>query len=413
MKKHLTDALSPGMRVFTPTMSNESALLSQELTDRPEAARGVEFCGVQFPGIDKTDYLAIHPESRQTGYFMSTAMRVGLATGRASLLSLDYLGIAHHLLHSEPMDLAIAQVSEPDADGWCAPGLSCDFMPLVWPRARRRIAHINPRMPRIASGFRIHMSQLHGNVVCEKPLLDFNDPHTGELEVRIASLVSSLVRDGDTLQFGIGSLPLAIGGSLTGHRNLRFHGGLVSSALQTLWDAGALDRDARVTTGVVLGNQDFRDFAADLKNLWLAPVTETHSLAHMVKITRLIAINSAVEVDLFGQVNSERANGVLAAGAGGLPAFAQGVLASPGGRLLICLASTTRKNNVSRIVPALGADAICTVPRYLVDTVITEHGIAEIRGLSLHERAQALISIAAPEHREPLNQAWSAMRNTL
>ena len=187
----------------------------------------------------------------------------------------------------------------------------------------------------------------------------------------------------------------------------------MSSALQTLWEAGALDRDARITTGVVLGNQSFRDFSADLKNLWLAPVTETHSVSRMAGIDRFIAINSAVEVDLFGQVNSERTNGTLAAGSGGLPAFAQGALSSPGGRLLICLASTARKGTVSRIVPALGADAVCTLPRYFADTVITEHGVAEVRGLSLHERAQALIAIASPEHRETLNQAWSAMRNSL
>jgi acyl-CoA hydrolase len=356
----------------------------------------------------------MHPEARQSAYFMSPALRAGLATGRASLMSLDYTGIAHQLQSGEPVDLAIAQVSEPDADGWCAPGLSCDFMPLVWSRARNRIAHINPLMPRMASSFRIHVSQLDASVVSEQPLLDFNaPPAAGELETRIGAFVAGLILDGDTLQFGIGSVPLAIANSLTSHRKLRYHGGLVSSALQILWETGALDRDARITTGVVLGNQAFRDFAADLNNLWLAPVTETHSVARMAGIDRLIAINSAVEVDLFGQVNSERANGMLVAGAGGLPAFAQGAMASPGGRLLICLASTARRGNVSRIVPALGVDAVCTLPRYLADTVITEHGVAEVKGLSLYERAQALISIAAPEHRESLGQAWSTMRNSL
>ena len=412
--QHLTDVLSPGMRVFTPTMSNESALLVQDLQKNPEAARGVNFYGIQFPGIDTTDYLSVHPESRQSGYFMTPALRAGLLTGRASLMSLDYTGIANHLQYGEPMDLAIAQVSEPDADGWCSPGLSCDFMPLVWARARSRIAHINHRMPRIASSFRIHISQLDASVVSEQPLLDFNAPQVaGEIETRIGAFVAGLILDGDTLQLGIGSVPLAIATSLTSHRKLRFHGGLVSSALQTLWETGALDQDARITTGVILGNQAFRDFSADLNNLWLAPVTETHSVSRMAGIDRFIAINSAVEVDLFGQVNSERTNGTLTAGSGGLPAFAQGALSSPGGRLLICLASTARKGTVSRIVPALGADAVCTLPRYMADTVITEYGVAEVRGLSLHERAHALIAIAAPGHRETLNQAWSAMRNYL
>ncbi len=408
--ERLTDAFAPEMRVFTPTLSNESALLAQELRERPERARGINFCGVQFPGIDRMDYLALHPEARQTAYFMSQPTRSALRDGRASLLSQDYLGIARTLQQGEPVDLAIAQLSAPDQNGWCSPGLSCDFMPLVWPRARRRIAHINPNLPRIPSSFRVHVSELDGQVVSEQPLLDFQDPAAGEVERRIGDLVANLVHDGDTLQFGIGSVPLALAGSLTSHRNLRFHGGLVSSALQTLWESGALNPDAKIITGVVLGDQKFRAFVGHLDQLWLTSVADTHNLATLAGIQRFMAINSAVEVDLFGQVNAERVGGALAAGAGGLPAFAQGALASPDGRLLICLASTTRKGNVSRIVPTLGTDAICTLPRYLADTVVTEHGVADVRGLSLHERAQALIGIAAPEHRESLGQAWSEIR---
>ena len=136
-------------------------------------------------------------------------------------------------------------------------------------------------------------------------------------------------------------------------------------------------------------------------------------MATLATIPRLVAINSAVEVDLFGQVNAERANGALQAGAGGLPAFAQGALASEGGRLLICLASTARKGSISRIVPVLDARALCTLPRYMADTVVTEHGAAEIKGLPLEQRAQALIAIAAPEHRDALGNAWATLRRTL
>ena len=409
----LTDFFAPGQRVFQPTLSNESALLAQELQSLPERARGVEFCGLQFPGIDTFDPLALHPQARQTAYFMGPGLRTGLAQGRASLLALDYPGIVRHLAHSAPMDLAIAHLSEPDPDGWCSPGLSCDFLPLVWSRARRRVAHINPCMPRVASSFRVHVSELDAQVVSEQPLLDFRDPPAGEIERRIGALVAPLVQDGDTLQFGIGSVPLGLAQALTGHRKLRFHGGLASSALRTLWEAGAMDRDARHTAGVVLGDASFREFIAGMDTLWLAPVDHTHHPAVLARIPRLVAINSAVEVDLFGQVNAERAGGVLAAGAGGLPAFAQGALASPGGRSLICLASTARKGTVSRIVPSLTQEGLCTLPRYLADTVVTEHGVAQVRDLSLDERAQALIAIAAPEHRESLTQSWQTLRTRL
>jgi acyl-CoA hydrolase len=341
---------------------------------------------------------------------MSPAVRSGLAQGRAELFSLDYLGIVRQLRDAAPVDLAIAQLTPPDAEGWCSPGLASDFMPLVWPRARRRIAHFNPRLPRIGSSFRVHVSELDFGVEADLPLTGFAEPGSTETETRIGAHVAALVRDGDTLQFGIGSVPLALAGALTSHRRLRFHGGMISTALRTLWDSGALDRAARVTTGVVLGDKAFHDFASRLEPLWLTDVAHTHDVPAIAAIPRFVAINTAVEVDLFGQVNSERADGVIQSGAGGLPAFALGALGSPGGRLLICMASTARKGSVSRIVPVLDARALCTLPRYLTDAVVTEHGVAELRGLSLDARAQALIAIAAPEHRNSLELAWSELR---
>jgi len=260
-----------------------------------------------------------------------------------------------------------------------------------------------------ARQFRVHVSELDSAVEAATPLLEFNEAPCGDTETRIGAHVAALVRDGDTLQFGIGAVPSALAGALCAHRRLRIHGGMVSSALQKLSEAGALDADAPVTTGVVLGDSAFRDFASRLDRLWLTDVTHTHDPARLAAIPRFIAINAAVEVDLFGQVNSERAGGAIQAGAGGLPAFAQGALASPGGRLLICVAATARKGSVSRIVPALDDSALCTLPRALADAVVTEHGVAELRGLTLDARAQALIGIAAPEHRTALAQAWEAM----
>ena len=409
----LTDALAPQSRVFVPGLSGESALLQEHLRADPERARDVTFVGVQFPGIDSIDYLALHPTARQTAFFMSPAVRAGLATGRADLLALDYPGIVRHLRETAPVDVAIAQLTSPDADGWCSPGLACDFMPLVWPRATRRIAHLNPRLPRIRSSFRIHVSELDLAVEGDAPPLEFAEAKGGAVEARIGAHVAALIRDGDTLQFGIGSVPAALADALTSHRRLRVHAGMVASSLQRLWEAGALDRDARITAGVVLGDAAFHDFAARLETLWLTDASHTHDAAAIAAIPRFIAINGAVEVDLFGQVNSERANGVIQAGAGGLPAFAQGALGSAGGRLLICVGATAKKGSVSRIVPALGAQALCTLPRQLADVVVTEHGSADVRALGLDDRAQALIGIAAPEHRDALALQWDALRRAL
>jgi acyl-CoA hydrolase len=150
-----------------------------------------------------------------------------------------------------------------------------------------------------------------------------------------------------------------------------------------------------------------------LPQLRLVDVSQTHDLQAIAATPRFVAINAAVEVDLFGQVNAERAGGAIQAGAGGLPAFAIGALASPGGRVLICVPSTAKRGSVSRIVPALGDQALCTLPRWLADAVVTEHGVAELRGLSLDARARALIAIASPEHRDALSAAWDLMRTKL
>lgn len=411
--KRLVDALQPGQRVFVPTLSNESGLLQAELESDPERARDVTFCGVQFPGLDRAHYLALHPTARLEAFFMSAPVRGGIAQGRAALPSLDYPGIVRHLRTGPPPDVAIAQLSAPDTDGWCSPGLASDFLPLVWARAARRVAHINPRLPRTPGSFRVHLSELDGHVEADLPLREFADPVVGEIEARIGAHVAALVRDGDTLQFGVGSIPGALAHALGAHRNLRFHGGMLPGSVRTLWESGALDRDAQLVTGVVLGDAQLHDFAARTPALWLTDVSQTHDVCRLAAIRRFVAINGAVEVDLFGQVNAERAGGAIQAGAGGLPAFALGALASPGGRLLICLPATARKGTLSRIVPALGDDALCTLPRHHADAVVTEHGVAELRGLSLDARAQALIAIAAPAHRATLGERWAQIQRRL
>jgi len=409
----LVDALAPGLRAWTSTFTAESALLREQLQQDPERADGVTFLGVQFPGIDRTDYLALHPRARQWGAFMTPALRRGLQEGRAELLQADYQALARHLLDMEPVDVAIAQLTPPDADGWCSAGVSADFLPLVWPRARRRVAHLNPAMPRTRGSFRVHVSELHASETAERPVVEFLERAAGETEARIAAHAATLVRDGDTLQFGIGGIPLAMAAALSGHRGLRLRTGMVTQTLRTLWDAGALDRDARCTTGVILGDEALQRFAAELPTLWLTDVRNTHDAHAIGAIPRFVAVNAAVEVDLFGQVNSERSQGVLQAGAGGLPAFAAAAQRSAGGRLVICLPATARKGAVSRIVPAITEQGLVTVPCHLADAVVTEYGIAQLRGLSMDRRAEALIGIAAPEHRAVLARAWAESRRSL
>lgn len=407
--KRLGDALRPGMRVFVPGMSAEPTLLLDELARDGGPAESVDFVSVQFPGIGRADYLSTHPGARHTAFFMTPAVRAGLREGRASLLALDYGGIARYLAHGPAFDLVIAHLSPPDAQGWCSAGISSDFLPIAWPRAARRVAQINPSMPQVPHGFRVHVSELAGMIDHDTPLTEFREAGAaGDVAQCIGERVAQLVQDGDTLQFGIGAIPLALAHALASHRRLRLHTGMVSPAARALSEAGALDPDAPILAGVALGDASLYAWASRERRLHLADVRRTHDVQAIAATPRFMAINSAVEVDLLGQVNAERSDGTLQAGAGGLPAFAQGALQSEGGRLIICMPATARSGAVSRIVPVLGANSACTLPRHLADVVVTEHGLAELRDRSIDQRAQALIAVAAPEHRDSLAREWQA-----
>jgi len=394
-------------------MTGESALLFQELAEEPERARDVHFIGVHFPGIGHGDYLGTHPRARQTGFFMTPALRAGVRDARAEVIGLDYAAIVRHMREMPPPDVVYVQLSAPDARGYCSAGICSDFAPLVWRRAGKRVAHVNPDMPRTNGSFRVHVSELDGLVEAQAPLVTVPDAVPSAVEEGIGAHVAALVRDGDTVQFGIGSVPVALARSLANHRGLKLHTGMVTEAVRFLWDSGALDRDAWITNGFALGSLDFYRFVSENERIWMTDAGVTHDIVRIAAIPNFVAVNSAVEVDLFGQVNSERTAGRIQAGAGGLPVFSTGAMLSPGGRSMICMPATAKQGAVSRIVPALGDGGLCNVPRHLADIVVTEHGAAQLRHLSTDARAQALIAVAAPAHRTRLSAAWDEIRSRL
>ena len=156
----LSDALFPGARVFVPGHSGELNLLYDELAARPEAARGVTFAGVQFPGVGRGDYLGVHPEARQESFFQSASVRSGVHDGRAKLFGFDYSGVFRYLRDGPAFDAAFVQVSPPDRDGWCSAGVCNDFVAAPWAAAKRKVVHVNPHMPRTASSFRIRREEV-------------------------------------------------------------------------------------------------------------------------------------------------------------------------------------------------------------------------------------------------------------
>ena len=399
-------ALRPGMTVFVPGMSGESLPFYDALARDPSRADGLTFVGVHFPGINRTDYLGLNPSVRQRAYFMSPTVRAGIAASRADLIPLDYPGIVRDLEENVRVDAVIAQVSSPDAKGHCSLGPSQDFLPSVWQKASLRIAHVNPNLPHTQGSFCVNWDdcQFAFEQAAEIPTLPTEVPDAATL--RHGALVADLVGNGATLQFGIGRLQTAILLSLKMHRRLRVYSGMISTHVTQLLDAGVISGERAIECGVALGDLDFYARLNADPTFYFRPSRETHDIRRMAAISNFCAINSALEIDLFGQVNVDCLNGRLIAGVGGLPAFSSGARLSPGGRSIIVLPATGDAGRTSRIVHAFDQPSLVALSRPEADYVVTEYGVAALRGRSLHERAQALITIAAPQFRESLARAW-------
>lgn len=406
------DVLNPGMTVFIPGMSGESLAIYDALRANPERADRVTFVGVHFPGVNNTDYLGLYPTVRLRAYFMSPTIRAHMAGGRIDLMPLDYPGIVRDIEDHLTIDAAIAQVSLPDDRGFCSLGTSHDFLPSAWQKARIRIAHINPRLPRVAGSFQLKLDDCEFAFECDSAIPSVATAPPDDALLRHARIAANLVVDGATLQFGVGRLQAAILRSLRNHRDLRVYSGMVSAPILNLLESGAIRHDCPVECGVALGDADFyASLDRDLR-FYFRPARETHDLRRLASIPNFCAINSALEVDLVGQVNVDSVNGRLSSGMGGLPVFASAARLSPGGRSIIILPSTANDGQTSRIVCKL-EDCLVAVPRHDADYVVTEYGVAQLRGLSVHERALAMISIAAPQFRSSLEEKWRAVASTL
>jgi acyl-CoA hydrolase len=400
----------PGLSVYLQGATGEPLVLREILSGAPEVLRGVALTSCLLPGMNEFDYAALNAEARLTTFLLPTGLRASFEAGRVRVRPLPYSQIAAALATDPPFDLAIFQVTPPDAEGLCSFGPMSDFPGLVWPRARRRLAFVNPQLARAPLGPTVPFAALDVAVEADGPTILGEDGEPGaELGV-IADRIAALIPDGAAIQTGIGGAPAASVGRLTGRRNLVVRSGMVTQGYRLLDEAGALDPYAEHVTGLALGSAAFMRWAAE--RFIFADATVTHGAAVLAATPRLHALNSALEVDLFGQANLEWRGGRLASGLGGAPDFAAAARRSTGGRAVLALPSTARNGSLSRIVSRLDAPTV-SIPRDDTDLVITEHGVADLRGTGLDERADALIAVAAPEHRASLAAGWEALRRAM
>jgi 4-hydroxybutyrate CoA-transferase len=307
-------------------------------------------------------------------------------------------------------DAVLVHAAPPDRGGWLSLGVSVSY---ALPAARRAplvIAQVNPRMPRTLGNAFLHRSQVDCWVEVDEPLLEYPPTPVGPVERAIGAHVASLVPDGATLQVGVGAIPQAVLEALAGKRDLGVHSLLVEPMLAliesgTITNARKPLHRGRMDVGEIMGTARLFAWSAENPAVNMEPSDVVHDPEVVGRLGAFVSVNSALEVDCLGQVNAESVGGRQIAGIGGQFDFVLGAARAAGGRAVIALPSTGRDGQVSRIVPALGPAGRVTSPRYLADYVVTEFGVAALRGQSDAGRRRALLAIAHPAWRERLESA--------
>ncbi len=413
MPSTLTSALlaklvAAAREVHVPGCAGHSALLAGWITEYAACAAGTRFSGVHIPGVNRHDWSMVATGARFANIFLSADFRASYEAGRIEYRPWTYMQTWRWLRDDAHYDLVLLQVAPPDARGRCSLGVACDFAPALLGRGFAMVAHVNPAMPR-SDGPAVPWTALTAAVEAEVPLLEVADAAPDPAVAALADVIAARIADGTTLQLGLGKLQAALLARLRGHRHLRIHAGMVSEGLLGLLESGAVAPHGAVHAGVALGST--RLYATAAETVQFRPVGWTHDAATLAGLERFVAINSALSVDLLGQVDGETVDGRQISGVGGLPDFVRGAGRAPGGRAIIGLPAR-RADGASRIVPLLPAGPI-SLARYDVDEVATEYGVALLREADVATRATRLIAIAAPEHREPLERAWSELATRL
>ena len=401
----LRGALGPSARVYAPGVAAEPYALADAFAADPALAAGLTFFGVWIPGVNRTDWSALSPTSRFETIFLGPELQDGFKAGRVTALPLTYTQ-AWDWLAACPVDAAILQVAPPDAAGACSLSLACDFTPAIWARAPVKIAQINPALPAMPGAPAIPLSAFDAVTEIESAPRGYDAGRLPSAFEAIADHVAALIPDGAAVQFGLGKVQLAVLPALKHHVGLTVHSGMVSEPLLEILDGPSV---AAIRTGAILGSPALAHALKDDPRVTMTPVSATHALSVLSQLDTFMAVNSAMEVDLFGQVNAEWVGGALASGTGGLADFARGAQASRGGASIIALPSTAKGGALSRITPVIDARP-AALSRFDVDILVTEHGAADLRGLSLDGRAAAIIAIAHPDFRDTLSGQWSDMR---
>jgi len=411
--------IGSGNRVFVQGAAATPQVLLDALVERAPDLTAVEVVHLHANGPAPHVAAELAGHLRHRALFVGSNVRDAVNDGRADFVPVFLSDIPQLFTSGRlPLDVALIQVSPPDAHGYCSLGTSVDTTMAAVASARLVLAQVNPRVPRTLGNSFIQFGRIDYAVEVDAPLLLHPASPISETEQRIGAYIADLVDDGATLQLGIGGIPNAALVAMASKRDLGVHTEMFSDGLLDLVESGVLTGAAKslhpgkIVTTFLMGSQRLYDWVHDNPMLEMHPVDYTNDTSVIRRNTRMTAINSALQVDLTGQVCADSIGTRIYSGVGGQMDFMRGAALSPGGKAIIALPSTAKGGSVSRIVPVLDEGAGVTTTRAHVQYIITEYGIAEMHGASIRERATALIRIAHPSFRDELT-AWARQAHYL
>ncbi len=399
-----------GNRVVLQHAVGEPMYLVDKMVENYKAYQDVEI--VQLVAMGKSGF--VKPEMK--GHFKLNSLFLGGSTreveniGEADFTPSFFYQIPSLFEKTLSVDVALISVSTPDEYGYCSLGVSCDYTKRAVEKAGLVIAQVNKFIPRTLGAAFVHVSEIDVLVEKDEEIMELGLPKIGEIEKAIGEHCASLIQDGDTLQLGIGAIPDAVLLFLTDKKDLGIHSEMISDGVVDLVNLGVITNKrktlnkGRSIVSFLMGTKKLYDYVDNNPEVELHPVDYVNNPVVIAQNDNMVSINSAIQVDLMGQVNSESIKGKQFSGTGGQVDFVRGATMSKGGRSIIALPSTAAKGTISKIVPILDEGAVVTTSRNDVDYIITEYGIAHLKGKTLRERAKALIAIAHPDFREKLTQ---------
>jgi acyl-CoA hydrolase len=406
------DHIAPGADVIVAMANGEPVGLLDALEAAADRLDGVRLH--QMHALHRRPYIdgAYPGRLRHVSYFLAPATREAYWAGACDLVPNHFSEMPHLLRTETACSLVLAAASRPDRHGYLSLGTNAEYVaPLIGQVPF--FVEVNERMPRTLGLNQIHVSQLLGYCLSDRPLVEVPPAVPDARDRAIAATIVERVRDGATLQVGIGGIPNAVLSALTGHRDLGIHTELVSDGMVDLVERGVVTgtrktlRPNKLVTTFALGTQRLYDWLHENASVEMLPVDYVNDPRTVARERNFVSINATTEVDLYGQCASETIAGRYWSSSGGQADFARGAMYSEGGQAFIVLHSTTSRGD-SRIRPHLSEGSVVTTLKNTVDHVVTEWGIAKLRGRSLAERARALIAIAHPDHRDDLERTARA-----